>query len=225
LLTQVKWSRAARTDKGVHALGNLVALKVLLRKQGGEGVETGDKGKGAAENAPTSHDKETVAQLVKDVNSFLPPGQSRCRHRFPTVKEGSGDRWQGICGVGASLRTRVRSGERRDGGRGVSAVRVCVHCRASRLCVSICECPTTFLRPRVHLCARACMGLRGLCPHACTSSVRKHLAHCPHTCPPALTQTHQRVMRGLVLAQAAKTSGRSTRASVMTRGLTDQGSG
>jgi len=29
-LRQVHWSRAARTDKGVHALGNVVALKMLV---------------------------------------------------------------------------------------------------------------------------------------------------------------------------------------------------
>jgi hypothetical protein len=214
LLTQVKWSRAARTDKGVHALGNLVALKVLLRKQGGEGVETGDKGKGAAENAPTSHDKETVAQLVKDVNSFLPPGQSRCRHRFPTVKEGSGDRWQGICGVGASLRTRVRSGES-----------VCALPCIAVMCVNMRVPDHVPATPCSPLCA-SMHGFAGFVParlHEFSPQASRTLP--THLPPRAHTQTHQRVMRGLVLAQAAKTSGRSTRASVMTRGLTDQGSG
>ena len=58
----MKWSRAARTDKGVHAIGNCVALRVLLPKR--EDMA----------GLPCSHDREVVDDLIQRVNSNLPQG-------------------------------------------------------------------------------------------------------------------------------------------------------
>lgn len=46
MLQKVAWSRAARTDKGVHAAGNVIALKMMF-----DGSE----------------------EMIQRVNSFLPP--------------------------------------------------------------------------------------------------------------------------------------------------------
>lgn len=62
---KVDWQRACRTDKGVHAAGNLISFKAVLIKEN-KPNDSLDDGDGA--------DKWSSQYAVKQINKFLPAG-------------------------------------------------------------------------------------------------------------------------------------------------------
>ena len=71
----------------MHALGNVVAAKLLLPKPanedaggdaggGGGGKGTGTGKGGGEDSVPLSQDREVIARLIADTNAHLPPGAS-----------------------------------------------------------------------------------------------------------------------------------------------------
>lgn len=60
---QVQWNRAARTDKGVHAAGQVISFKALLPVAGGEAELV------AATNAKCPPDMRVI-EIVRTIQSF-----------------------------------------------------------------------------------------------------------------------------------------------------------
>ncbi|KDN46106.1 pseudouridine synthase [Tilletiaria anomala UBC 951] len=76
--TKVGLQRAARTDRGVHAAGNLMSLKLILEPPSLQDEEAGDMA-GILESATTlqqaaatSESEQEGAALIRKVNSMLP---------------------------------------------------------------------------------------------------------------------------------------------------------
>ena len=67
--SKVSWSRSARTDKGVSALGQVVSLKLMLNDRDVSNVTLGSK---AAKDNDADATTAPPADIVRDINTKLP---------------------------------------------------------------------------------------------------------------------------------------------------------